>query len=132
MSTFAVPFLERCFYQILIDQVEKNIDKLKAETSVRRILGTEILKELAKIIDVPTHLYLAIKRHRTVEKNWFELAYSGLKRERARGRSIIDDYDVANPESEDLTGEIVSDLEQANTRVRGLLSALKLEQKELH
>jgi hypothetical protein len=123
--SFYYQILERAFYQNVMDYSEKNADRLKAETSVKKILNTEILKELSKIIEVPDHLLLAIKRHRTVEKNWFDLAQSGLIRERERGREIIEDYDVANPEAEDLKGELFNDLEYANIRVKSLLASLK-------
>ncbi len=122
---FYKQFLERGFYLKMVEQAEKSLDRLKAETSVRKLLATDLLKDLAKVVNPPQHLYLAIKRHRGIEKAWFEMAMEGLKRERVRGREIIDDYDVANPIEDPQSEEIFQDLDKANQRVRAILAALK-------
>ena len=64
---------------------------------LRRMATNDTNKDILRIVALPETFDELLKRHRQLEKEWFERVTHGLDKDNERGRAIFDDYDDAHP-----------------------------------
>lgn len=91
-------YLERYVLDSVISLV-LNDNSLQSQPvkELRRLVTTELNKDLVRVVPLPDSFDELLKRYRQLEKDWFERVSHGLDKDNDRGRKIFDDYDDAHP-----------------------------------
>lgn len=118
-------YLERYAMLGLIAQLEKEPSLLRSDLAPRRLLQGDLLREIAKLIQLPESIALIVKHYRNMEKHWCEQAMSDFKRDEERGTEIQEDYLLVH-DSAKATQFVQEAYESAQARYKDLIKRSKL------
>lgn len=91
-------YLERYVLESIITLVVNDNSLLNQPVKeLRRLVTTDLNKDVFRVVPLPDNFDELIKRYRQLEKDWFERVSHGLDKDNERGREIFDDYDSAHP-----------------------------------
>lgn len=121
-------YLERyvldCIINLVVGDAGLQTQPVK---ELRRLITTEVNKDVVRIVPLPETFEEVLKRYRQVEKDWFERVSHGLDKDNERGREIFDDYDEAHPVDKGFTEWEKSRVEEKLRRISSLAKVQKPE-----
>lgn len=85
-------YLERYAMLCMIAQLEKEPALLRSDIAPKRLMQSDLLRDISKIVALPSSIALIVKHYRNIEKHWCEQAMADFERDQARGIEIQDDY----------------------------------------
>jgi hypothetical protein len=82
-------YLERFALLSLMQQLEKDPLVLRSETPLRRLLHTDLMREIGRLLRLPDSIALIPKHYRNCERRWAELALADHDRDSERAAEVL-------------------------------------------
>ena len=94
---------------------------------LRRMATNDTNKDVMRVTPLPETFEELVKRHRQLEKDWFERVSHGLDKDNERGRKIFDDYDDAHPIDKGFTEWEKVRVEEKLRRLGSIVKTARIE-----